>query len=229
MTTVTQIVTDVLKDIGVVGEVDTPTSRQMDDSLRALNQMIAMWRTQNLNVYCQKQEILTVTSAASYTIGPSGDLNVERPFNIDAAFWRLNDVDTPLIPLHSFQDYQDISVKNLQGTPSAFYYRPDYTQGQLFIWPIPTAGSVYLTMRIPLPVYTTIQDDLDVPPEYEGAIRWNLAKLLCPTFGMPVTQEIMINAKQFMRALKMTNTQIKTMRMPDAVLSTTMYNIQSGC
>jgi hypothetical protein len=228
MATVTSIVKLSLKDSGVIYGTETPTDSEMQDALSTLNQMMAMWRTQSLAVYCQKQETITVTSAASYSIGPAGDLNIERPVNIDAMYWRLNGVDTPLIPLHSFEDYQDIQVKTLEGTPNAFYYRPASPQGQLFVWPIPNAGSLVLTMRIPMPVYTTIQDDIDLPPEYEGAIRWNLAAQLCSTFGMPITAEIERYAKQYKRALKITNTQLKTMRMPDAVQSTTMYNIRSG-
>lgn len=227
-TTVTNIIKQALKDAGVISGRETPTDDEMQDGISTLNQMMAMWRTQSLSVYCQKQETITATGSTSYSIGPNGDLSIERPVGVAAVYWRLNGVDTPLIPLHSFEDYQDIQVKNLQGTPSAFYYRPDYPEGELFVWPLATSGSLVLTMLIPMPVYTTIQDEIGLPPEYEGAIRWNLAAQLCSTFGMPVTPEIAQFAKQYKRALKINNTQIKTMRMPDAVQSTTMYNIRSG-
>jgi hypothetical protein len=164
----------------------------------------------------------------TYTVGPSGDLNIERPYAIDAALWRDNVVDLPLIPIHSFEEYQDIRVKVLQGSPNAFYYRPDSPQGQLFVWPSPNSGSIVLTMRAPMPIYTSIYDDVDLPPEYEGAIRWNLAMMLCSSFGLQPSATLVLYAKQTKRALKIINTQLKTMRMPDAVLSTTLYNIKTG-
>lgn len=227
MATVTSIVKLALKDAGVIGGRETPTDDEMSDALATLNQMLAMWRTQSLSVYCQKQETIAVTGAASYTIGTGGDLNVERPVSVDGLFWRLLGVDTPLNQLHSFEDYQDIGVKDLQGTPEGYYYRPAYPTGQLFVYPIPTEGTLYLTLKQPMPVYTTINDSISLPSEYEGAIRWNLAEMLCATFGMPITVEIAKFAKQTRRALKILNTELKTMRMPDAVMTTSLYNIQT--
>jgi len=227
MATVTSLVKLALKDAGVIGGRETPTDDEMQDALDTLNQMLAMWRTQSLTVYCQKSETLAVTGATSYTIGTGGNLNVERPVGVDGVFWRLNDVDLPLTPIHSFEDYQDIGVKNLQGTPSAFYYRPAYPLGVLFVTPIPTEGTLYLTLKQPMPVYTTINDDISLPPEYEGAIRWNLASMLCATFGMPITPEIDRYARQTKRALKIVNTSLKTMQMPDAVMANSLYNIQT--
>lgn len=217
-----------MKDAGVLGQNETPTTSEADDALSTLNQMLAMWRTQSLTVYCQKQETLTATGALSYTVGPSGDVNIERPPSIDGALWRSNGVDTPLIPIHSFEDYQDITIKVLNGAPSAFYYRPASPQGQLFIWPSPNIGSIVLTMKIPMPIYTNIYATVDLPPEYEGAIRWNLALMLCSMFGIQIPAAVAMFAKQTKRALRINNTHLKTMRMPDAVLSTTLYNINSG-
>jgi hypothetical protein len=227
MATVTSIVKLSLKDVGVIGGRETPSDDEMQDALSTLNQMLAMWRTESLSVYCQKQETITVTGATSYTVGTGGNLNIERPVAIDAAFWRDDGEDYPLRVIHSFEDYQDIASKSVQGTPEVVYYRPAYPLGQLFVWPIPTTGTLYLTMRQEMPVYTTIQDDIDLPPEYEGAIRWNLAEMLCATFGMPITKEIEKFAAKTKRALKINNTSIKTMRMPSAVMANSAYSIQT--
>lgn len=228
MATVTSIVKLALKDAGVIGGRETPTDDEMQDAMDTLNQMLAMWRTQSLTVYCQKQEVIPVTGATTYTIGTGGNLSVERPVSVDGVFWRLNGVDTPLSQITSFEDYQDIGVKSLQGMPSDYYYLPSYPLGVLYVFPIPASGSLYLTLKQPMPVYTTINDSISLPPEYEGAIRWNLAEMLCATFGMSITPEIDKFSRQTKRALKINNTQIKSMRMPDAVMTTTLYNIQAG-
>jgi hypothetical protein len=228
VTTVYDIIRQAMKDIGAIGGRETPTPDEAQDGLSTLNQMLAMWRTQSLTVYCQKQESITATGALSYTIGDSGDLDIERPYAIDAAYWLDNGVSTPLVPIHSFEDYQDIGVKELSGTPSAFYYRPDFPLGQLFVWPSVNTGSIVLTMRVPMPIYADIYEEISLPAEYLGAIRWNLAMMLCSTFGLNPNASVVMFAKQTKRALKIINTQLKTMRMPDAVMPTTLYNIRSG-
>lgn len=230
MATVTEIVKLALKDIGVIGGRETPSDDEMQDALSTLNQMLAMWRTQTLSVYCQKQGTITVDGSVSYTVGTGGDLNIERPVAIDGVFWRSSDnlTDYPLKVYHSYEDYQDLVQKTLQALPCLAYYRPAYPTGELFVWPQPTDGTLYVTVMQEMPTYTTIQDDIDLPPEYEGAIRWNLAEMLCATFSMPITPEIAKFAKQTKRALKINNTQLKTMRMPGVVLQDSRYSIITG-
>jgi hypothetical protein len=222
------LIKQAMKDIGAIGGRETPTDDEIQDALDTLNQMLAMWRTQSLTVYCQKQETFTATGALSYSVGDGGDVDIERPYAIDGAYWLENGVSTPLIKIHSFEDYQDIGDKQLTGSSNAFYYRPDYPLAQLFIWPSVNTGSIVLTMRVPMPIYTNVYESVNLPPEYEGAIRWNLAFMLCSSFGLNPNANVVMFAKQTKRALKIINTQLKTMRMPDAVMPTTLYNIQSG-
>jgi hypothetical protein len=217
-----------LKDIGAISGRETPTDDETQDAFESLKQMLAYWRTQTLVVYCQKKETITCNGSTSYTIGSGADLNIERPCMVDAVKWLLNDVGTPLIPLHSFEDYQDIQINTITGVPSAFYYRPAYPEGQLFVWPIPNSGTLEIVVRETFPQYATVFDEISLPPEYEPAVRFNLATWMAPTFGLDVPPKIERLARETKRALKINNTQLKTMRMPDAVQSTTMYNIRSG-
>jgi hypothetical protein len=226
--TVRRIITLALKDIGVLAGRETATDDEITDGLDTLNQMLAYWRTQSLVVPFMYETTIACDSSASYSVGTGEEIDIERPCTIDAVKWVLNGVGTPLIPLHSFQDYQDIQVNTLEGTPSAFYYRPAYPEGELFVWPIPNAGELSLTIRQPMPIYATVQEDIGLPAEYESAIRFNLATWMASTFGMDVPPKIERLARETKRALKINNTQLKTMRMPDAVQSTTMYNIRSG-
>jgi hypothetical protein len=202
VTTVYDIIRQAMKDIGAIGGRETPSTDEAQDALSTLNQ--------------------------SYTIGADGDLDIERPYAVDAVYWLDNGVSRPLVPMHSFEDYQDIGVKDLSSTPSAFYYRPDFPLAQLFVWPAVNTGSLVLTMRVPMPIYADIYEEISLPAEYLGAIRWNLALMLCATFGLQPNASVVLFAKQTKRALKIINTQLKTMRMPDAVLPTTLYNIRTG-
>lgn len=228
MTTVTDIIKQSLKDIGVIGGREVPTDDEMQDGMDALNQMLSVWRTSDLIVYCQKQVTISTTGVQSYTVGTGGDIDIERPVTVDAMYWRLNNVDTSLKPIHSFEDYQDISLKALASVPNVFYYRPDYPLGQLFVWPIPTSGSLVMTIKQVMPQYLTIQDDISLPPEYEACIRFNLAVWCASSFGKDAPPRISQLAQSTLRAVKRLNTQLKTMRMPDEVMRNSYFNIYSG-
>jgi hypothetical protein len=52
------IIKQSMKDIGAIGSRETPTTDEAQDALATLNQMLAMWRTQSLTVYCQKHTLL---------------------------------------------------------------------------------------------------------------------------------------------------------------------------
>lgn len=228
MANVTDIIKLALKDIGAIGGREVPTDDEMQDAMTTLNQMLAVWRTSPLVIYCQKQVTIPTVGPQSYTVGVGGDIDIERPPTIDAMYWRLNGVDTPIRPIHSFEDYQDISIKNLTSVPTVFYYRPDFPLGQLFVWPIPTSGTLVMTIKQPLPEYLTINHDISLPPEYEACLRFNLATWIAPTFGIEPPARIDSMAQSTLRVVKRLNTQLKTMRMPDAVMKNSYFNIYSG-
>lgn len=228
MANVTEIIKLALKDIGVIGGREVPTDDEMQDAMDTLNQMLSVWRTDSLMVYCQKQVTISTVCQQSYTVGAGGDIDIERPTSVPAMYWRLNSVDTPISPIHSFEDYQDISLKALSSVPTVFYYRPDFPLAQLFVWPIPTQGTLVMTIKQELPQYITINDDISLPPEYEACIRFNLAVWCASTFGKDVPADIRVLAKSTLKAVKRLNTQLKTMRMPDAVMRNSYFNIYSG-
>ena len=227
MATVNSIIKLALKDAGVIGGRETPSSDEADDALATLNQMLAMWRTETLSVYCMKQLSVAMDGSEAYTIGSGGDFNVDRPVSIEGAFWRAagTQTDYNLRIVHSYLDYQSLAQKTLTGDPCIIYYRPAFPLAEVYIWPQPVGGTLYITVKQEMPQYSTIQDDVDLPPEYEGAIRWNLAAMLCATFGMPLTAEINRYARQTKRALKINNSSIKTMRMPGVVMQDSRYNV----
>lgn len=229
MAKVTDIINLALRDAGVIGAGQVASAEDTQDALTTLNQMIAMWRTERLAVYCLKDVSVTVTGAQSYTIGTGGAFNVTRPVEVVGAFWRSLGLDYPIRVLNAFEDYQSIGTKTLPsgGPPDYLYYRPNYPLGEVLVWPQPASGEIHLTVMADFPVYVGVSDDVALPPEYEGAIRFNLAVILAAMFGSQLRADIAQLAKTTKRAIKRINASIPIADMPAAVLPYGRYNINA--
>ncbi|GAA0809497.1 hypothetical protein GCM10009078_51740 [Cupriavidus gilardii] len=225
MATIDKLINLALKDVGVIGEGQTPSAETAEDALMTLNQMIAQWQTEGIAVYAKQDISFQANGALSYTIGAGGNVNIPRPVAIEAAFWRNIDVDYPLRVMTAFEDYQRLGVKTLQGVPAIVYYRPDFPLGELFIWPQPDYGDIHVTVRKELPEYLTVGDEVSLPREYEGAIRSNLAVLLCAMHGSPLRPDIQAMAVNSKRAIKRNNSAIPMAKLPPGLLPNGRYNI----
>ncbi|WNG71736.1 hypothetical protein [Cupriavidus gilardii] len=96
---------------------------------------------------------------------------------------------------------------------------------ELFIWPQPDYGDIHVTVRKELPEYLTVGDEVSLPREYEGAIRSNLAVLLCAMHGSPLRPDIQAMAVNSKRAIKRNNSAIPMAKLPPGLLPNGRYNI----
>src|SRR5213592_2755613 len=164
--TVSEVVELALMDAGIIGEGQTPSGGQTKTAIQTLNQLLALWRTSDLDVYALKVLVLPATGAVTYTIGPGGSLDVDRPVSVEAAAWRdgispSGILYPPLYVLSSLADWQRISQQQISGAPpNAILYEPSFPQGTLYVWPQPSSGQLELTVKTPFPVYANPGDDL---------------------------------------------------------------------
>lgn len=214
MSTALDIITRAMKINGTLGQNETPNSGQADDGLIALNDMLSLWATDRTFAYTVLQNNFPLVNGQnSYTIGTGGNFNIQRPETIDYAFIRLNNVDTPLLPLNN-QDYDAIAFKNNGGFPSYFFYRPDYPIGTIFIYGVPSTNmSIFIDTWIQLTQFTNLATNLTFPPGYELAIKYNLSKFMAPEYGVSLTPE----------AIEICTTSLAMVRarnIPDLVMKT---------
>lgn len=217
-TTVNKIIEHAMRDAGVLGNGQTLSANDADIAFETLMQMLALWRTDDLEVYAHRNITVPMTGAITYTIGIGADVDVDRPTAILQAIYNdtPNTTSYPLAILNTLEDWQRIAVKSLPGNiPDAVLYEPTNEQGTLYVWPQPAAGEIQLTVRTPFPIYTTIADELGLPPEYQAPVRFNLAKWLCASFGAPLRPDIAQLAKGTLKQLKAVNTRIRQLEMPD--------------
>jgi hypothetical protein len=187
--TASDIIRRSLRLIGAIAGGETPSSTEETDALQVLNAMLDSWNTESLAVYALRDETLTLTGAASYTIGGGGALDTTRPVKIEAAYERLGDNDYH-VTLASADAWCRIAATSTSGEVAEWlYYEPSYPLGTLYLYPKPTTGVLHLVTRVPLAAYSAT-DSLVLPPGYQDAITYHLAIRLAPEYGRPVTPEL---------------------------------------
>lgn len=218
MATVSKVMNLAALDAGIVGNGQTLSGDDTETVFDTLLQMLALWRTDDLQVFCHKNISVPMTGALTYSIGVGGTVNTDRPPTVEQAIFldTPNTTSYPLSIIQSLEDWQRIAVKALPGNiPVAVRYEPTYPLGTLYVWPQPAAGEIQLTVKQPFPVYASIGDDLVLPPEYEAPIRFNLAKWIAAAFSTPLRPDIAQLAAGTLRQLKRVNTRVRELEMPE--------------
>jgi hypothetical protein len=226
MTTVTELITQALKDATVVGEGDSASSETMTDAFALFQQLMGQWQSSGKNVYAQVTSSFNATGALSYSIGTGGDVNITRPEKIDNVYWRLNTVDTPLTMLNTYEEYLDLTTKTMSGDATYAFYLPSYPLGTLYIYPQPTSGSFFITRTESLPTFTSITDTIVLPAKYILPIRFSLAELFSVTFQTVISPAVSTMANRYRVSLRKSNTRVPTLQMPAFTLG--RFNINTG-
>lgn len=237
MTTPLEIIYQSLKDCGFIGVGETPSDEDVNDAFRKLNWMMAEWRQKRGMVFHLVEKVLDLTGAQSYTLGPGGDIDVRlRPNKIDNAIIRQNfltgtPVDFSLSILEAYEDWQQISVKENTGPPTLLFYDTGWPVGRIFIWPIAQANQYQLRILIKeeLQQFTSLTEQINLPPEYESALNWNLALRCTPMTGdLKVDPVVAAEAKASRALILSSNAQTRRLYMPAGIPNRGWYNPISG-
>lgn len=234
MTTPAQIIAQALKKAGVLGLGQTASAEDTNDAFIDLNQMVAQWRRKRWLVYHLIDTSFVSTGAVSYTVGPGGNFNVARPDRLEAAFVRqlvpsgVNRIDFPLSILQAREDYNRIPLKTMGTLPQCIFYDSAYPLGVVYPWPVPQASiyEIHLTLKADIPAFETLVEEIELPPEYEAALTWNLAARLRPSYQLPPDIQVTALALSALNVIRGANTQIPRLVMPSALRQPgSRYNI----
>lgn len=234
MTTPIELINLALKQSGVLGVGQTASAEDTQDAFKMMNMMLAQWQTNRFLVYHLVTNSLPCTGQQSYTVGIGGDFNIARPDRISSAYVQLtaqsapNKVDYPLTILSAREDYNRIAVKQQGSMPTALFYDSGYPLGNLYPWSVPdTQYTLFITTYAQLQSFATVSDVINMPPQYEEAIMWNLAGRLRPMYGLEPEQTIVALARAALNTLAGSNTQIPTMTVDPILTSRGKYNVYS--
>lgn len=226
--TMRQIVRDALLEIQVLDPSESPTDSQANQGLNQLGRLFNLWNAQRRAVYATAfLEYTLVPSLSPHSIGPTGATWTAaiRPVSIDGANLVLNNVTptiTQPIAVVDNQWWLNQTIPGLQtGYPTDVYYQPDWPNGKLYFWPVPTtAWPVTLMARVLLDDTLTLDDPFSLPPGYQQAVTLTLAEQLCRPFGQPRPPTLALDASRARAQVFGNNAQIPTLRTHDAGMTT---------
>lgn len=227
-----QLIRLALRDAGVNGQGQQPNSEDTNDAFTHLNMMLAAWNRKRWLVYHLLDVPLVSTGALSYTIGPNGDFNVPRPDRIEAAFLRYltqnQQPDWPIKVLEAREDYNLIVSKTVGTVPYYLFYDSDFPVGTLYFYPVAAAGiyELHVTIKDELTQFADLTTPINLPPEYQEALLYNLAVRLRIAYQMGPDPTVIGLAKASLATIRGANTQIPRLIMPAGVGSAHgRYNI----
>lgn len=199
-------VADLIKASLRLIQVTKPTAEEQNDAMQALNLMLKDWAATRQGLFKLTRETFqTVASVGAYTIGTGGTFNTSRPNKIGVSFLRDDMVDTRIEPISDIE-YAKIGLKTVEGSPCRLYYEKGYPLGTIFLFPVPDkVYDLFLYQQKPLAEYTSLSDSVNLPPEYESAIKFNLAVDLAPEYGTSAQEEVAARAILTLKTLKRAN------------------------
>lgn len=245
--------------LGLVNSGNVLPEAVYQDNLVALNQMIESWNTERLAVFCtQDQTYYWEPGFRTRTLGPTGDFvyilgtqsetpivtqgddyigvddaTTQRPILLDdSTFFRdpTTNVAYGIKFINQLQ-YNNIAVKTVQSTyPQVMFVNMTFPNITLSVYPVPSRMLEFHFISVqPLANPTTLETNLEFPPGYLRAFRYNLALELAPEFGMEPSSQVRRIAMYSKRDLKRINNPRDVMAMPYSIIARrNRYNIYAG-
>lgn len=195
------IIKNALWEIQALDFDGTPSDAEYAFALSKMNDIIDQWAARSIMAWNLNFAVYTlVPNLSPHTIGPTGTFVVtQRPVTVESASVVLTNsqpwVDVPM-NIRDDAWWAANDVKSLTSTiPTDLYYSPDWENGSLYFWPVPTtAYGVRLETWNVLSQLVTVDQPISVPPAYRDALTMSLAVRLAPAYGKgaslsPVTIE----------------------------------------
>jgi hypothetical protein len=218
--TVQQLVTASLQDLRVIQTGETASADDSAFALERLNDWINGLTTENLTVYTITRTTWTLSTAASYTIGAGGAVDVARPTGpLSIENIGFQDTSTsPTIeynlgPVLTEDGYAGIAQKALTSVfPQNWYYNPTFTSslGLLIPYPIPTSNTLegVIYTHTPVAEFSALSETIALPPGYRRFLRLGLAKELASAFDAGLTPELQMSAVEAKSDVKRANMRL---------------------
>lgn len=227
--TVTQLLTNSLVDAGVIGVDEAIEPVMLNRAFTQLNWLLATWARKRFLDYRIQDYAIVSNGSMTYPVGtlPAGTAGVNlspRPDRLEYAFLRfLNSpqptnlpVDIPIRIIQSHEDYSRIRVKNIGSIAWRIFYDPDWPLGTLFPWPVPQATiyEIHVGFKVIPNRFHSLQDKINLPPEYEAAMNWCLARRLRTSYQMPADPEINSIARDALNSIRLANQAVGVLELP---------------
>lgn len=220
-----QLLQQALIDGGIVGIDEDIEAEIVTIAFRHANWLLAEWTRKRWLVYSLSEYQIVSTGARFYLVGDGQTVNINpRPARLEYAYLRFLNraappqfpVDIPLEVVSSKEDYARIPVKSIGTISWRIFYDPQWPIGVLHPWPVPQAGlyGLHLGFMTVLPRFTSLDQPINLPPEYEAAMNFNLADRYRAVFSLPDNPKITKLARNGANTIRLANEAATTLQMP---------------
>ncbi|RQS63838.1 hypothetical protein [Burkholderia sp. Bp8984] len=145
------------------------------------------------------------TGADNFSYTVPGDLPIPRPLRITHGFTRFNALDFTLDVYETETQYTEFLYKAQPGPwPTVAWYNNTFPYGLLNVYQTPGNNAECHLFTDTLLQNLTLSQVLVMPQGYARMLKWLLAKELCAEYGFPLSQAILMNAREateFVKAL----------------------------
>jgi hypothetical protein len=230
--TVRDLIKGSLRLIKVLAAGEVPKAEEQTEAFEALNSMINTWSAEGLMIFKVTPEEFTLTANdGSYTLGASGgDFTTSRPSEIIRASLKSGNSEYPVSIINT-QEYADIPDKTSTSTiPQKLYIDGGYPLLTLKLWPVPSAANTLVLYSLkPLTAFSSVNDTVSLPPGFEEALKFNLAKRLAIEYGAALSAEADQIARDSLTVIKRKNSRPTYLRSDVMGLTfPKQYNIFKG-
>lgn len=176
------LITSVLRAQGWLDYQSTPDATKLANMLEALEILLKGWSQRGLKIWCIEQvTVPLVAGNAQYSMGVSGIVSPDRPLRIEQI--TINNVPSAqqriIYPI-SRQEYLNLGNLTSSGPPSQYFYDPQITNGQLYLYPTPDFYTVanytcFAYIRRYIQDVGALSATVQVPQEWYQPLKWGLA------------------------------------------------------
>lgn len=228
MTTARIIIRRSMQKAGILTKTEVPSADEAQDGLDSLNGIVSILSNENLMIYTRQEKVFPLVAAkASYTIGVGGDFDTVRPMKIASAYVRIGNIDYPLYPYRDTSYDENTALKSLTALPSQRYvYDNGFPLAKITLYPVPTSNwNIHLRTEDPLAEFE-LDTEVDLPPGWIHFLTYELATLLQPEYGQPVSDDLKLIANQARAALE--GAVAKNRTMDAQPIGAEQFNIYTG-
>lgn len=216
MAQIADLLLDSLIFVGAYAQGQTANPDDLSLAFRVMNRVIDGLGAEKLSMVGMKRAAYTLSGAASYTFGPGQTWNATaRPIKIrSASVLAVNGVERPC-NLPTADQWAGVPDKSRTGVyVEDLYYDYGFPTGNVYVSPMPAAGSVVLWTYEAIPQLPAQTGTVQLAPGYEGALIKLAAEDLCIAFQRPLTQELMAAALGAKAAIMQLNAEMHSGPMP---------------
>jgi hypothetical protein len=193
--TARDLITQALRELGVLSSGEEPTSDELSDCLVRLVSLLKSLQAKGANLWRESIATATITANVASVALAAGVRDVVAARLVGISYNR---------PLAQWErdDYRNVPNRAQAGDPIAYYVEQAVGSRTLYVWPVPTTGkTLELDVIRQVETITDASQTLDFPEEHQEALYTALAVRCAGLFGVQPGPELVARAQQLEREM----------------------------